>query len=274
MRSCSTFEREGSAARVHVGPVTHEDGVAVQEDRVGLVLLVAGYGNRGNPPGHHAARGLEPRYGLRRGDDHLVDTVGGQHATAGVPDKLQAVDDAALVLRPLEDEAVPGATVAAHLGDHLLHLVPRLGRIGEAGLLEEILPVVEQPRVGEPRDAVDPSFVGVGVHGGRQVRRAEVCSKEIGEIGDPAFSGELRGPDHVAAYDVGLGLAGLELDTELLEVLVRVSRRQAQRYLYSSLVSLVEALDLVPQDLGVLPVREDEPDEALALLSRAPSHPE
>src|SRR5215208_3396210 len=270
MRSCSTRESEGSAARVHVGPVAHEDRIAVQEDRVGLVLLEAGDGPRRHPIRYHAARGLEPRDGLWRGDGHFAGVVGIEHPPARAPDKLQAVHDAALVIGPLEDEAVPRARLPPDLLHHLLHLRPRLRGLGEAGLLQEILAVVEHPGVGEPRHAVYGALVGVRVYRGREVGLAQVRCEEAGEVGDPTVGGELGWPDDVAANDVSVGFAGLELDAELLEVLARIRRRQAQRHLYLPPVLLVEPEDLIPQDLGVLPVREDDPGEALALLPGAP----
>src|SRR5215208_6486718 len=49
----------------------------------------------------------------------------------------------------------------SRLEGHLLQFLPGLGSLGEAGLFKEVLPIVEQPRVGVPRDTPDFAVVGV-----------------------------------------------------------------------------------------------------------------
>jgi hypothetical protein len=114
-----------------------------------------------------------------------------------VPHVLEGVHDATLVLRPLEDVTVPRSPLVPHLPDHLLHLVPGLGGLGEAALLEEVLAVVEHPRVREPRYAPDLALVVHSLQRPVEVVVLLPGGKAVGEVEDPAVCGELRGPDHI-----------------------------------------------------------------------------
>src|SRR4029453_5876884 len=115
------------------------------------------------------------------------------------PDILEAVAHAALVICALEDEARSDPRVLLHCERHLLELLPGLGSIGEAALLEEGLAVVEQPGVRIPWHAPDLAVVGVCLHRSRQ--ESISVGETVGEVEDPAVGSELRRPDHVAAYD-------------------------------------------------------------------------
>jgi hypothetical protein len=190
------------------GQLRQKTVLPTQEGGIGLQLLVRRDGLGGDTVGDHAPLRLEARHRLRALYDHLL---AAQDVAPVRPDVLEPVNGPALVLGALEGEAVPRARVPHDLEGHLLHLLPGGGGFGEAGLFEEILAVVEHPRVGEPRDAVDGALVDEGVHGCRQELLALALGEAVGDVQDPTVRGELGRPDHVPAYDVYLGGGGLQL---------------------------------------------------------------
>jgi len=165
------------------------------------------------------------------------------------PDVLEPVAHAALVLRPLEDEPERQALVLLRLFGLLDQLLPGLRRPGEAGLLQEVLAVVEETRVGVPGDAEDAVLEPHGLH---RAREELVAVREaVGEVCDVAVAGELGGPDDVAPDHVYVAGSGLELGPELVEVLARVGGHLPVTDL-EAVALLVEGFDHLRQDARVV----------------------
>src|SRR5215210_8914502 len=124
-------------------------------------------------------------------------------------------DDEALYARLLSDRSLS----ARPLSCNLLHLVPRRGRFGETGPLQQVPAVKEHPGVREPRDAPGPAVVLDGLQGTVEVAHFHAVGKAVREVDDVAGRGELRRPGDVARDHVHVGLPGLQLGLHLLEVL-------------------------------------------------------
>jgi hypothetical protein len=106
---------------------------------------------------------------------------------------LQGVHDPALVVSSLEDVAVARAGLLLHRARLLLDLVPGRRRRGDAGLLQEIASIVQEPRVRAPGDTKDASLVDV-----RLQRRLEkplllLLGEAVGEVEDKACSANWAG---------------------------------------------------------------------------------
>ena len=192
------------------------------------------------PSGDHGLPELEP---LGRFGAVHYDLIPVQHVPPGVPDVLQAVDDASLVLRPLEDVAELRPRVGPYPVGHLLHLVPGLGGFGEAALLQQILPVVEHPGVGEPRDGPGLAVVLGRFDGAAQVLGLHPGRNAVREVQDVALGGELGRPDHVPPDHVDGGLPRLKLGLYLLEVVVARGGGRPPRNLDLAFMFLVEPVD-------------------------------
>src|SRR3712207_5335464 len=122
-----------------------------------------------------------------------------------------------MIRRPPRSTLFPYTTLFR--SGHLLHLVPRLRRLGEASLLQEIPAIVEHPRVGEPRNAIDVALVLHGPERPCEVLLLPDSGEAVGEVEDVAVGGELCWPDDVPAYHVHARLARLQLGLYLLEVI-------------------------------------------------------
>ncbi len=108
-----------------------------------LVLLVLEHGLRRRAALYHAPIGSEASGRLGAVYDHLGGVVRVENVAAVGPDVLETVAHPALVLGALEDVAVLDALVLLDLVGHLLQLVPGLGGLGVAGLLQQVLAIVE-----------------------------------------------------------------------------------------------------------------------------------
>src|SRR5215212_2276556 len=89
-------------------------------------------------------------------------------------------------------------------------------------LLQQILPIVEEPGVRVPGDGVELAVIGRCLYRTWQ-ERARIL-EFVGEVGDPSVYRELGRPYDVPDYEVYPAAAGLELGPELVEVLARVYR--------------------------------------------------
>lgn len=197
------------AQGVGVGPVAHEEAVALLPDVPRLLLGVAGHALGGDPP--HPAVG--PVQG--QGRPAVVDADGavGLHdapAPVGV-DPLQGVAGEALVGLTLEDEppevAVARPPLPFHdpLG-HLLQLVPGPGRARIAVLLQEVLAVVKDAGVGEEGQGGELAPDGVVLDDtGEEL--LELRLREVGLQVQGVGRHDAR-PDDVNHVDVHIGAPG------------------------------------------------------------------
>ena len=246
-----------------VGPPAEEDRPAVAERPAGQLLVGGGDPRWAHPALDEAAQGRErfPRpLRLRERTAALVD-----HARAVGPQGLQHVDHAALVLFALPEVAVEARIALPGLDQAHLprQLVVRLGR-GEAVLREQILAVVQQADVHEPRKSPEPAVLGGGLDGGGEVGVALRGRHLGGEVEDPARSRELGHPDHVQHHHVEGRAAALEVDHVELVLLVRGPRERLALHAHPRMLRLEapqEARDRVggAEDLGVLEDQRDRP---------------
>ncbi|CAH0164929.1 hypothetical protein SRABI26_01045 [Arthrobacter sp. Bi26] len=201
------------------GPVAQEDQLAVLE-RAAALLFEVGDGVGGEEPVLEAVhQQVQALLGLGGVDGGLA--LGVHHGAAGGGHGLGEVDREGLVLVEL-------AGVAGHAGsfregqDGLaggLHLVPGLGRGGDAGGLEQVRAEVEQRAVGVVRGAHQGVPVGRGVDGGGD--HLISGDRVRGQRQDPLVGGELGGPDHVQVQHAEGVRLDLRVLDELLALLVR-----------------------------------------------------
>jgi hypothetical protein len=266
---------------VDVGPAPEEDRVAGEKGVEGLPLAIAGDGGGRDPVGHELAGEVETSGRLLAVDPHRVGLVDPAHDAAddrdplghdlapGAPDELGGVDGSPLVVRALEDESVARPGLLLHLERHAGQLVPRRGRGVEAALGELVLPVEEEARVRDPRDAPDPEPPGRGVEGALEERVPRVVRVEaIRHILDPALLSELGRPDDVARDEVDLALPGLELLDELTAVGVVLPVHHAPGHADAVPMRLVEPVEERLHDPGVIGPRgeHDLRQAALGIL--------
>ncbi len=190
--------RPGRAGvRVHVRPVPQEEQPAVLERLPRLLLLVAERLAR-DPAVAHPVR-EEPQSGARRVGVHRhARAVVAQDRTARRLHGLGDVDGEAFVGQELAGVAVQSvlrgdrACLADQLGPGARWLL--------AFLLQDVLPVVEQPRVRDVRDRVQPAVEGRGVDDRPQegVQGEAVAL----ERGDPSGRRELGRPGDVDVQHV------------------------------------------------------------------------
>src|SRR5215204_653682 len=137
------------------------------------------------------------------------------------PDVLEAVAHAGLVVGALEDETVSGARVLDRLLGHLFELIPGLGWFRKTALLQQVLSIVEHPRVRQPGDAPDLALVGEGLYLSANELASLTLREAAGNVRDPAVFGQLRSPGDGSYNDVHLAASSLELGFQSVEVLLR-----------------------------------------------------
>lgn len=130
----------------------------------------------------------------------------------------------------------------ADLLRHLPEFVVSRRRLGDSGGFQKVAPVIQQPRVGVPGDAVDGAFVGIRLYRGFEEGGAVGLGETVGEVGDPTRGRELSGPHHIAPDYVYLGLTGLKLRPYRIEVLTGIGGHLTKRNFYLAFVIRVEAV--------------------------------
>ena len=114
------------------------------------------------------------------------------------PDRFEHVAIEPLVLPSLPEEAGE-ARVARH---RFAGQLPQLG-VGSRGPGHQVGPVVQETHVEEPGHGVDASVQRHGLGGPRKEFVGEPGRrKRVGEVGEPAGSGEFGCPHHVDGEDV------------------------------------------------------------------------
>ena len=197
-------------ARIDERVVDLERRVARLERDAVLVLLLG----RQRRVGGLGVRELRDDLGGADGGRAERDLVGAAQdlAAGGLHERVEphgvALVGGALDLDP------PGLGQARRRVDQL---VPRRRR-----LVDEVLAVPQQLRVGVRRRAVEPAVVGRGLERPRERPLAHLAGHVLGPRQDPLGLGELRGPDDVHAHEVDRGVLGGEAADERLALRVGV----------------------------------------------------
>ncbi|MCB5290658.1 hypothetical protein BJQ90_00072 [Arthrobacter sp. SO3] len=246
------------------GPVAHENELAVLERAAALLLEVGDGVGREHSVLEAVHQQVQAFLGLGGVDGGLA--LGVDDRAAGGGHGLGEVDREGLVLVEL-------SRVAGHAGsfrerqDGLaggLHLVPGLGRGGDAGGLQQVGAEVEQGAVGVVRRAHQGVPVRRGVdRGGDHLVGGDSVFRQ-GQ--DPLVGGELGGPDDVKVQHAEGVRLDLRVLDELLALLVRGVRQFDERDLLLR-VGGVPLLDALVRGTGGVAVG-DVVDGALALEGR------
>src|SRR5215212_9051884 len=128
----------------------------------------------------------------------LVGSAGSSTSPPTLPDVLATVTHPAFVPRALENESVPGPGFFAHLAGHRLELIPGLRRSVVAALFQQVLAVVQEADVREPRHGKRLAVEGYGVDRAGQELLPVAFGEAVRQVGYPAARGQLGGPDDFA----------------------------------------------------------------------------
>ena len=227
--------------RVGIGPVPHEDGLAVLKREPRLLLLPGEHGRR------HDAVDVD---GVAHGGQRLLRRV-------GINDDLPAIveDRAAEAAQVLEEDRHQ-PFVAGALPDQPerhpvfgLRASRQLHEIAEVawGTRHQVGSPVQHADVDEPRQGVQRAVPAIGRDGGG---KEPIDGRMIPiEAGNPPGRRELRRPHDVELQDVGIARPRVEpLDIELMPLVRRIGRRP-QRH-RDRRMRPPEAFELAADDVG------------------------